>query len=144
MAGNREKDSVLGSSFERFTRMMFTNILQRLARFLSETDFTMSQIASLHLVDSRQQMSVQEIAEALKLSTSAASRLIDDLVLRGYFVRTEDSKDRRSKKITCSQKGLGLINDLSVERVKIMKETTAKLPANISKTILSAIKLFNK
>jgi DNA-binding MarR family transcriptional regulator len=49
--------------------------------------------------------SLSEIARDLLVSKQAASRLIDQLVLRGYLVRTPDAVDRRRITLELSARG---------------------------------------
>src|SRR4051812_39361450 len=95
----------IGTPVERFTRMMFTNIIRSLARFLSQSDFTISQIAALHIVHQKESLSVQALSDELDLSISATSRLVQSLVKKGLLTRQEDPESRRTKAISCSSKG---------------------------------------
>lgn len=53
-----------------------------------------------------QEMSCQEISEVMGLSPSRSSRVIDNLVRKGYFIRRISTRDRRSVTVTLSEKGL--------------------------------------
>ena len=52
-----------------------------------------------------EEMSCQEIAKAMDLSPSRSSRVIDNLVRKGYFIRKTNRNDRRSVAVTLSTKG---------------------------------------
>lgn len=135
---------ILGTPLERFTRMMFTQIITRLAQYLSENEFSISQIAALHQIDARESLSIQELSTTLNLSLSATSRLVDTLVEKKLLNRVEHSEDRRAKLISITDKGHQLLDEMSIERVSIVQEQTSKLPTQIPKAIMAAINIWGK
>ncbi len=52
-----------------------------------------------------QAMTCQEMAKAMDISPSRSSRVIDNLVRKGYFIRKTKIQDRRTVAITLSDKG---------------------------------------
>lgn len=138
------KQKFLGSPLERFTRMMFSRIIAGLARALHEEDFSVAQVAALHLVDQESPVRVTALATSLGLSASAGSRLVDGLVQRGLLARQEDPEDRRAKTLALTPLGRRFIDQASVERVRVIMETARSLPPEISAAILSAISTFQR
>lgn len=138
------KQKILGSPLERFTRMMFSRIIAGLARALHEEDFSVAQVAALHLVDQEGPVRVTALATSLGLSASAGSRLVDGLVQRGLLARQEDPEDRRAKTLELTPLGRRFVDQASVERVRVIMETARSLPAEISAAILSAISAFQR
>lgn len=130
---------ILNSTIEKFTRMMFSHVIERLAVVISEKDLSFSQVAALHIIDQATSISIQDISKRLNLSLSATSRLVDDLVKADFVDRIEDQKNRRSKILTLTPHGLVFLNKLSLERVKIIKNTAKTLPQKISNKFLDAI-----
>lgn len=51
------------------------------------------------------EMSCQEMAKVMELSQSRSSRVIENLVQKGYFVRRISKYDRRSVTVTLSNQG---------------------------------------
>ncbi|WP_437796034.1 MarR family winged helix-turn-helix transcriptional regulator [Sorangium sp. So ce693] len=138
------KQKILGSPLERFTRMMFSRIIAGLARALHEEDFSVAQVAALHLVDQEGPVRVTALATSLGLSASAGSRLVDGLVQRGLLARQEDPEDRRAKTLALTPLGRRFVDQASVERVRVIMETARSLPTDISAAILSAISAFQR
>ena len=130
---------ILNSPIEKFTRMMFGRVIERLAVVMSEESLSFSQVAALHIIDQSKSISIQEIASRLNLSLSATSRLVDDLVKTDFIDRIEDQENRRSKILTLTPHGEEFLNKLSVERVKIIKSTAESLPERISNKFIDAI-----
>ena len=136
--------SLLGSPLEQFTRMMFTRIITGLARTLRDEEFTVAQIAALHLVDQEGTLRVNALAEALGLSASAGSRLVDGLVQRGLMTRAEDPQDRRARVIALSTAGRRFIERASVERVAVIEEATRSLPGRMTELMAAALAEFRR
>lgn len=130
---------ILNSPIEKFTRMMFGRVIERLAVVMSEESLSFSQVAALHIIDQSKSISIQDIASRLNLSLSATSRLVDDLVKTDFIDRIEDQENRRSKILTLTPHGEEFLNKLSVERVKIIKSTAESLPQKISNKFIEAI-----
>ena len=132
---------ILNSPIEKFTRMMFSHVIERLAVVISEENLSFSQVAALHIIDQTQSISIQDIAVRLNLSLSATSRLIDDLVRTDFIDRVEDPENRRSKILTLTHEGQDFLNKLSIERVKKIQSTYESLPQKISSKFFTAINI---
>lgn len=134
----------LGSPVEVFTRFMFTHIIQRLSAFLAENNFSISEVAALHVISHEQTLSILSLSERLHLSISATSRLVSGLVKKGLLIRKENPEDARAKLISCSKKGADLLDQMSLARVSAIVDVIPSLPPQIPKQILNAISLFRK
>ncbi len=132
---------ILNSPIEKFTRMMFSHVIERLAVVISEENLSFSQVAALHIIDQTQSISIQDISVRLNLSLSATSRLIDDLVRTDFIDRVEDPENRRSKILTLTHEGQDFLNKLSIERVKKIQSTYESLPQKISSKFFTAINI---
>lgn len=132
---------ILHSPIEKFTRMMFSRVIERLAVVICEENLSFSQVAALHIIDQVESISIQDISTRLNLSLSATSRLIDDLVRTDFIDRVEDQENRRSKILTLTPHGKSFLDKLSVERVKMIRSTAESLPKKISAKVISALSL---
>lgn len=65
---------------------------------------TPSQLRVLMVLEERNGSSLKEIAQTLGITSSAATQLVDGLVVNGYVIRKEDPMDRRKMTITISDK----------------------------------------
>lgn len=134
----------IGSPLELFTRNMFTQIIQRLSVFLADSDFSISEIAALHLIDKSPGIMATDLAKRLNLSISAVSRLLAGLE-RGKLIRRKAHKqDTRIKGLSCTRLGKELLDEMSLERVKAAVDVLEALPSVISKQYLLAIKSTRK
>jgi DNA-binding MarR family transcriptional regulator len=140
----RKQQTNLGSPIEQFTRMMFTRIITALSRSLREEDFSLAQIAALHVLDQQGAMRVTALADTLALSPSAGSRLVDGLVQRGLVGRAEDPQDRRAKTLVLTAEGHAFVDRASEDRVQVILQTAESLPSKISAAMLAAVNEFRR
>jgi DNA-binding MarR family transcriptional regulator len=130
----------IGSPIERFTRLMFSRIITSMARALRDEEMTVAQLAAIAFIDQVGTARVSELAEALSLSPSAASRLGDVLVERGLLSRTEDPDDRRAKRLRLAAAGKAFADRTSRDRVGLLYETVIrKVPASAANAVLAVI-----
>jgi DNA-binding MarR family transcriptional regulator len=91
-------------------------------------ELTLTQIKVLHhLDDASRELTLKEAAELVHVSLPAASRLVDDLVRRGFVERNEDSEDRRMKRLRLTNAGGAVIRRLNAARLSGLEEFTKSL-----------------
>lgn len=134
---------IINSPIERFTRILFSKVIQRLAVVVSEEHLSFSQVAALHIIDREGVVNVNDISTSLNLSMSATSRMIDELVKKDLIERKEDQENRRAKALSLTTSGKKFMDTLSIERVKIIEESAQaladKVPLKILKIVSSKI-----
>ncbi len=134
---------IINSPIERFTRILFSKVIQRLAVVVSEEHLSFSQVAALHIIDREGVVNVNDISTSLNLSMSATSRMIDELVKKDLIERKEDQENRRAKTLSLTTSGRKFMDILSIERVKIIEESAQtladKVPLKILKIVSSKI-----
>lgn len=79
-----------------------------------------SQWFVLKIIEHYKNRSIKDIAEMLGISSSAATQLVDGLVRRGYVVRQDDPKDRRSVRLELSPKGKKHVTATNEKRITEM------------------------
>jgi DNA-binding MarR family transcriptional regulator len=81
-------------------------------------ELSLTQIKLLHHLDAPgSELTLKQGAEAVHVSLPAASRLVEDLVSRGFIERHEDSEDRRMKRIQLTDHGRKVIARLNEARL---------------------------
>jgi DNA-binding MarR family transcriptional regulator len=73
------------------------------------TDFTISQLKALMLLEYHGELAVSELGKLLHLSNPAASILVQQIVDQNMVERSEDSRDRRRTLVRMTAKGSELI-----------------------------------
>ncbi len=126
---------ILHSPIEKFTRALFSSVIERLAVIVSEEDLSFTQVAALHIIDREKNVNVNDIASRLSLSVSATSRMLEELVKKSLIERKEDQSNRRVKIVTLSSLGVEFMNKLSIERVKIVESQRSGLKDNLISNI---------
>lgn len=82
-------------------------------------DFSLPQIATLLFLDEeRIEPTVKQIAELLGRSLPTTSRMLEQLVERGFIRRREDTQDRRSKRVAITESGRTFIATLERQRAE--------------------------
>ena len=84
---------------------VLTNYLNRcgspdLIRLFADVDLSFTQVKLLMLLEDRGELSIKDVAAALRLSLPAASRAVDGLAQRGLVDRRESELDRRAKLVS--------------------------------------------
>ncbi len=81
-------------------------------------ELTLTQIKLLHhLEDADHELSLKAGAELVHVSLPAASRMVDELVRRGFVERREDAEDRRMKRVRLTDAGRAVIRKLNAARL---------------------------
>jgi DNA-binding MarR family transcriptional regulator len=81
-------------------------------------ELTLTQIKLLHhLEDQCRELTLKEGAQLVHVSLPAASRMVDDLVRRGFVERHEDAEDRRMKRVRLTDDGRSVIRRLNAARL---------------------------
>ena len=112
-------------------------------RQVSELELSFTQVKCLHhlAVDEAGNLSVKELAEQLGISVPAASRTLECLVQRGLAVRTEDTEDRRMKRVRITDDGRALVTSLMETRLAGLDNFVASLSEREAKRLGAALEL---
>jgi DNA-binding MarR family transcriptional regulator len=103
-------------------------------------ELSLTQIKLLHhLDDCSRQLTLKEGAEAVHVSLPAASRMVDDLVRRGFVERHEDTHDRRMKRVRLTERGRAVIATLNAARLSGLEEFVRTLSAGERKVLAQAL-----
>lgn len=88
---------------------------------------TLPQIIILQHLISQEPVKMTDIANFMKVTTAAATGIIERLVKSGYVIRVFDQDDRRIVKIKINSKGLELMKKLANERRKMVINIFSKI-----------------
>ncbi len=132
-------NKIINTPIERFTRILFSKVIERLAVVVNEENLSFSQVAALHIIDREKTVNINDISSKLNLSMSATSRMIDELVKKELIQRKEDQDNRRAKIISLTSSGEKFMNNLSIERVKIIELSANSIADKIPLKILKIV-----
>jgi DNA-binding MarR family transcriptional regulator len=103
-------------------------------------DLTLTQIKLLHnLEDADRELTLKEGAELVHVSLPAASRMVDELVRRGFVQRREDAEDRRMKRVRLTDDGRLVIRRLNAARLSGLREFTDGLSDGERRKLAAAL-----
>jgi DNA-binding MarR family transcriptional regulator len=103
-------------------------------------ELSMTQIKLLHqLEDATHALTVKRAAELVHVSLPAASRMVDELVRRGFVERHEDVEDRRMKRVSVTEPGRAVIRRLNAARLSGLQEFTGSLTASERRDLAAAL-----
>jgi DNA-binding MarR family transcriptional regulator len=101
-------------------------------------DISLTQIKLLHRLErASHELTLKEAAELVHVSLPAASRLVDDLVRRGFVERNEDHEDRRMKRVHATDEGRAVVRRLNAARLSGLEKFTENL-TNPERRVLAA------
>jgi DNA-binding MarR family transcriptional regulator len=103
-------------------------------------DLSLTQIKLLHhLEDSDRELTLKEGAEFVHVSLPAASRLVDDLVRRGFVERREDVHDRRMKRVQLTGDGRAVIRRINAARLNGLQDFVENLTEGERRKLAAAL-----
>jgi DNA-binding MarR family transcriptional regulator len=108
MSATKQRNELAGDLYA-LVIYLHKNCNSDLFEAVGALELTLTQIKLLHhLEQAEQPLSLKEAAGLVLVSLPAASRLVDDLVRRGFAQRDEDLVDRRMKRVTLTDDGRAL------------------------------------
>jgi DNA-binding MarR family transcriptional regulator len=118
----------LATSFGDMRRAMIPAFaLDLLATVDGGDELSMTQLATLYVLDAGEPVSLGGLADRIGRSVSATSRLVDALVRRGLVERREHPSDRRVRRIALADDGDALLRRLERTRAEAQLEVMNRL-----------------
>ena len=116
-------DATLANDLYALIVFLHKNCNADLFEAVGALELSLSQIKLLHhLEDQPRELSLKEAAEVVHVSMPAASRMVDDLVRRGFAQRREDDDDRRMKRVCLTENGRAAIRRLNAARLSGLEQ----------------------
>jgi DNA-binding MarR family transcriptional regulator len=107
---------------------------------LGAVELTLTQVKLLHhLEDQPRELTLKEAAEVVHVSLPAASRMVDDLVRRGFALRREDEEDRRMKRVCLTDGGREVIRRLNAARLSGLEQFAKSLSKTERRLLAAAL-----
>lgn len=92
-----------------------------------DDDLTDVQFACLRFVNLHKEPSIGQIADGLRISNAASTKLIHRLVIKGLVERKEDPADRRVLQIVLTEGGKVLVEKVQAKQTERLDEVLAKM-----------------
>jgi DNA-binding MarR family transcriptional regulator len=130
-------DSVLGAS-----RALVGVAARSLAAAEEEEEVTLPQYRALVLLASRGSQRVLDLAEALAVNQSTATRMCDRLDRKGLITRERPEDNRRTVIVTISPAGRELVGAVTRRRRTEIRAILRKMPAPAQAALVPALRAF--
>ncbi len=104
-------------------------------------DLSITEYRGIMAFEDEQEMTCREMAKVMGLSPSRSSRVINNLVQKGYFIRRTSSRDRRSVVVTLSKKGIEAKEKIKENQEKLEKSLQQKITDNELNMIKNSLKI---
>ncbi len=114
------------------------------ARSLAQVtdDVTLAQYRALIEVASRGPLRLADLALALRVDRSTATRMCDRLIRRGLVSRRRLADDRRAVRISLTPAGRELVAQVSRHRRAEIGQIVARVPAHEQPMVVQALRAF--
>lgn len=122
-------------------------MMQNMKRFAPERTtignklgITRAQIMTLHFVCFNDECKTSEIAECLVVSRPDATRIVNNLVNKGFIKRVFDKKDRRVIRLKITNDGKKAFEGIKKELVKNFSEILKKMENEDAEALMKGMK----
>jgi len=133
-------DTGLAGDLYALVLFLHKNCNADLFEALGALDLSLTQVKLLHhLEDQPRELSLKEAAELVHVSMPAASRMVDDLVRRGFAQRREDEEDRRMKRVCLTEGGRTAIRRLNAARLSGLNQFSKTLTTTERRSLAHAL-----
>jgi DNA-binding MarR family transcriptional regulator len=109
-------------------RALWRELVIGFAHQLGSLDIGFTQLAALYAVGGPVSLTVGDLAEQLGRSPSATSRLVSQLVARGYLERGEEVADRRQRVLTLTSEGQAILSAVDHARADQFLSVVRPMP----------------
>jgi DNA-binding MarR family transcriptional regulator len=135
----------LADQISEFRRAALPGLLMQLAGGFAGLDLSLAQVATLYLLAAADDLgkppTMRDMAERIGRSVSATSRLIDRLVGAELVDRSEDSADRRAKRLTLTDRGRESLREFERTRARAQLDLAHYLSIDEQRTVADAMAL---
>ena len=108
---------------------------------IKKEGLSISQVNTLFYLRYKGTATVGKLAEKLGITNAATSQMLEDLYLKGYISRTEDTHDRRVKKIEITKSGLEFMQNTAENRTNWLALIDQSIPVEEKPSLEKALTL---
>jgi DNA-binding MarR family transcriptional regulator len=137
----RVENKALASDLYALVAHLHKNCNSDLFEAVGTLELSLTQIKLLHYLEEEapQELTLKQGAELVHVSLPAASRMVDDLVRRGFVERHEDVDDRRMKRVSITAQGRSVIGRINAARLSGLEQFVEGLTAGERRALAQAL-----
>ena len=139
-----DNDRQVREVFEKWLHQMMRLSMHEFIRYAKETGLSMTQIGALLQIHRGRLCGVGDVGDELGISNAAASQMIERLVLQGLIERVEDPTDRRSKRLSLTDKGLAVVHDSMYARQRWIPSLISTLSEEEKHSVLKSMDILTE
>jgi DNA-binding MarR family transcriptional regulator len=114
------------------------------SKISSSCQIGIAELKGLNAININENITCSEFAKRINLSLSRGSRIIDNLVKKGYFLRKAKTHDRRFTLLYLTEKGKELKNDIIKEQKAFEENIKSELTGQEIESIKKGLKTLEK
>jgi DNA-binding MarR family transcriptional regulator len=122
-------------------QVIVPGVLLGAVRLIDDLDLSLTHLATLYVLRPQEALAVNQVAETIGLSVSQASRIVDHLVRHRLVGRTEDERDRRTKRVSISPAGRELLDAFERNVTEAQFSAITELSPDDQAIVIQAIDL---
>jgi DNA-binding MarR family transcriptional regulator len=129
------------ATLRRWIEVSMRHSMRNFIRYARQSGLSLSHLGAIFHIHRIGSCGVTEIGDHLGVTSGAASQMIDRLVEQGLVLRTEDSADRRVKRIELSSQGERILAEGIRARQSWIEDVAEALPEDEKQTIVHALEI---
>ena len=126
------------------TSLLFANCNEKEARHATKYGVSIVEARCMRKLHEKKQLTVNQLAQEMSLTSSRVTRIIDGLVAKEVVVRESGENDRRVYNLSLTPKGEKLANDLIQDHIKIHEQIINKIPEKNHHLMIEILQQLNK
>jgi DNA-binding MarR family transcriptional regulator len=114
------------------------------SKISSSCHIGMAELKGINALGDNEKITCTELAKRMDLSLSRGSRIVDNLVKKGYLLRKVKDYDRRFILLNLTEKGKELKNNINKEQIAFEEDINSELTAQEIESIKKGLKTLEK
>lgn len=131
----------LVKSLREWTNIFMRHSMRDFMLFAKEKNYSMAQVNALFRIHHKGTCGVSDLGEAMGVTSAAASQLLERLVQQGLAVRSEDPQDRRTKRVTLTEAGEKILQEMIAARQEWFSHLAQRFNVEEQTQIATALQL---
>jgi MarR family transcriptional regulator, 2-MHQ and catechol-resistance regulon repressor len=131
--------TLLAEEMWAITKDLFKFLQFRDRDAMTACGLSVSQCYSLDAIGTREQLTLNELAESLYITPSTASRTVEELVRKGLAERRQDPADRRAVCLTLTPQGRALFEALRQHLMQRQLAILQQIDPSSRRDVLTAL-----
>ena len=139
-----QKNKPYSVELAEITSLLFANCNEKENRHATKYGVSIVETRCVRTLHEKKQLTVNQLAQEMSLTSSRVTRIIDGLVAKEMVVRESGEKDRRVYNLSLTSEGEKLANNLNQDHIKIHEEIINNVPEKYHHLMIEILKQLNK